>query len=177
MRIKILKVETREPASAAIERSSGRALPSLHDGWRFDFAKLSKRTPDSATYVLVTEETPHIIEGCLIFQMKDKVVPYGAYIEVAPHNKGDQKKYDHVAGCLIAFAFQQSLDKGDEIYAGLLYFDVMEKEKEDEEKLMSMYSNRYGAKRVDETTMLIHDEDGHALIDKYLRWEQDSAKT
>ncbi len=123
MKVRILKVETGEPANAAIEKSSRRALPSLHDeGWRFNFARLSRKTPNSSTYVLVTEETPHVIEGCLIFQMLDEEIPYGAYLEVAPHNKGNQKKYDHVAGCLIAYAFQLSLDKGEGHYKGSALF-------------------------------------------------------
>lgn len=180
MRVRILKIKTGEPASAAIEQNSSLALPSPpHDeGWRFNFAKLSKQLKHASTYVLVTEETPQVIEGCLIFQLQEGKIPYGAYIEVAPHNKGDEKRYDRVAGCLIAFAFQLSLDQGKGDYAGLLYFDVLEEKKEDEVKLMSNYSSRYGAKRVGQTTkMLIADDDGHALIDTYLRWEQDSAST
>lgn len=176
MKIRILEVKTGELANAAIEENVSLALPSLQDGWRFNFDKESKRTPNASTYVLVTEETPNIIEGCLIFQMKNGVMPYGAFIEVAPHNRGDEKKYDHVAGCLIAYAFQLSLVKGEGFYQGQLFFDVQEKEKEDEVKLMSNYSSRYGAKRLgDSTKMLIHDDDGHALIEKYLIWEQNSA--
>jgi hypothetical protein len=179
MKVRIVKIKTGESANASIEGNSTLALPSPpHDeGWRFNFAKLSKQK-HASTYVLVTEETPHIIEGCLIFQLQEGRIPYGAYIEVAPHNKGDEKRYDRVAGCLIAYAFQLSLDQGKDDYAGLLYFDVLEAKKENEVKLTSNYSSRYGAKRVGETTkMLISDDDGHALIDKYLRWEQDSAQS
>jgi hypothetical protein len=180
MKVRILKIKTGEPANASIEGNSTLALPSPpHDeGWRFNFAKLSKQLKHASTYVLVTEETPHIIEGCLIFQLQNGEIPYGAYIEVAPHNKGKKKRYAHVAGCLIAFAFQLSLDLGKGDYAGLLYFDVLEEKKEDEVRLMSNYSSRYGAKRVGDTTkMLIADDDGHALIEKYLGWEQDSAQS
>src|ERR1700754_4847133 len=133
MRVRILEVKTGELANAAIEENSTLALPSPpHDeGWRFNFARLSKRTPNSITYVLVTEQTPQIIEGCLIFQLQNGEIPYGAYIEVAPHNRGDEKKHDRVAGCLIAYAFKLSLAKGKGDYAGLLYFDVLEENKDD----------------------------------------------
>lgn len=177
MKVRIEEVKTGELVDAAIERSSGRRLPSLHDeGWRFNFASLSKRLSNASTYVLVTEETPLVIEGCLIFRMDEGEIPYGAYLEVAPHNKGDQKKYDHVAGCLIAYAYQLSLEKGEGPYKGQLYFDVLEEAKEDEEKLMEIYKNRYGAEVVDGTTMLIRNSNGLALIEKYLGGEQESAK-
>ncbi|MBN8668704.1 MAG: hypothetical protein J0M30_14500 [Chitinophagales bacterium] len=177
MKIKVLKVKPEEPAEAEILKNRSLPLPGLQEAWRFNFAKLSKTTPNSSTYVLVTEETPQIIEGCLIFQMKNGIIPYGAYIVVAPHNRGDRKKYDRIAGCLIAFAFKLSLDKGKGPYRGQLFFDVQEENPEDEEKLMKNYSLRYGAVRLeDTTTMLIYDEIGHSLVEKYLRWQQDSSK-
>lgn len=167
MNIKILKVSTGELADASIE---GRSLkmPGLHEGWRFAFNKHIKLAYANG-YVLVTEETPEVIEGCLIFQMKDKVIPYMAYVEVAPHNKEQPKRYDHVAGCLIAFAFQQSLIRGKDYFKGLLSFDVQEKKKDDEIKLMSLYSKKYGAVRAGETLMFIMDDAGHALIEEYLK--------
>ncbi len=178
MQVRILKVETGESVSAAIERSSRRLLPSLHDeGWKFNFASLSKKLKNASTYVLVTEETPHEIEGCLIFQLLDDEVPYGAYLEVAPHNRGEERKYDHVAGCLIAYAFQLSLDKGVGPYNGQLFFDVSEQYEEDEQKVRNNYLTRYGAEEVEGTTMKIADKNGHALITKYLNEGQGSAKT
>ena len=92
-----------------------------------------------------------------------------AYIEIAPHNKGDVKKYDRVAGCLIAFACRLSfiLGKGD--YKGWLAFDVLEADKKDEERLMALYSREYKAQRISGTTaMVIAPEDGEALIEMYL---------
>lgn len=91
-----------------------------------------------------------------------------AYIEVAPHNKKDKKRYDHVAGCLIAFAYQQSVIQGKDHFSGMLFFDVMEENKADEIKLMTLYASKYHAKRWDGTTMIIMDEDGEMLIREYL---------
>lgn len=70
MVIRILKVETNEQVEAHIKESEKRQLPSLHEGWRFNFSKHAK-AKGAQTYVLVTEETPNIIEGCLIYKMMD----------------------------------------------------------------------------------------------------------
>ncbi|WP_198952506.1 hypothetical protein [Mucilaginibacter sp. MD40] len=50
----------------------------------------------------------------------------------------------------------------------------MEEKKEDEKKLMSVYSSKYYAKRFGDTTMVIADEDGDALIAEYLTPPKDS---
>ncbi len=72
--------------------------------------------------------------------------------------------------------FSSALIKARVIIRGQLYFDVMEENEEDEKKLRENYSSRYGAEKVDGTTMLISDN-GHALIKKYLGEEQDSEST
>jgi hypothetical protein len=168
MEVKILEITAAELRDALIREALKKELPSMQDNWRFNFAAQFKRLSNTKAYVLVTSAAPAIIEGCLIFQWLDKVVPYMAYIEIAPHNRGDNKKYDHVAGCLIAFAFKQTFKSSDSNYKGYLTFDVMEETKEETEKLMKNYSIRYNAKRIGLTKMAIIDEDGDNLIKKYL---------
>ena len=91
---------------------------------------------------------------------------YMAFVEVAPHNRGDEKKYERVAGCLIAFAWRQSFIKGKE---GYLAFDVKEEKKKDEIKLMELYSQKYGAARLENTTtMIILPEGSEKLIREFL---------
>jgi hypothetical protein len=142
-------------------------LPDLQGGWRFDFAKHSKGK-DTYTYVLVTKSNPDIIQGCLIYKMRNKQEPYMAYLEVAPHNKGNKKEFRDVSGCLIAFACRLSFKLGEGHFKGWLAFDVLEERKEDEFKLMKLYSSKYGAKKFGETTMLIEPNEGEKLIEKYL---------
>lgn len=140
-------------------------LPSITEGWRFNFNKHSK-SRDYKTYILTTLNTPEIIEGCLIINIKMPFQVYMAFVEVAPHNKGETKKYDKVAGSLIAFACRQSFINDKE---GYLAFDVLEKNKEDEVKLMKLYSQKYRAVRLDNsTTMVILPEGSEKLIDEYL---------
>ena len=91
-----------------------------------------------------------------------------AFIEIAPHNRGEVREYDNVAGCLIAFACRLSFINGENDFEGYLAFDVLEEEKEDEIKLMSMYSTKYNALKISDTTMLIPPIGGKKLIDEFL---------
>ncbi len=142
-------------------------LPSITDGWRFNFKSHSKKK-GFQTYILVCEDSPTVIEGCLIFQLRDTVGPYMAYVEIAPHNKSKNKRYDKVAGCLIAFACRLSFINGKDHYRGWLAFDVLEEDKKDETKLMALYCQKYGALKWGETTMVLSPEVGEKLINEYL---------
>ena len=101
--------------------------------------------------------------------MKEKIEPYMAFLEIAPHNKGHHKKFDKIAGCLIAFACRLSFKEGEGDYKGWLAFDVLEEDKQDEIKLMAVYCEKYGAIKFGETTMLITPENGQDLITKFLK--------
>lgn len=169
MNVKILKVSTEQLVEAKIVDGKEIELPSIHTGWRFNFDKHSNDLLNAETYVLITDETPNIIEGCLIFQMIDKKVPYMAFVEVAPHNRENSKKYEYVAGCLIAFAFKQSVLKGKGVYKAQLFFDVKEELKQDEEKLIGLYRAKYNALWMGGTTLVIIDDGGYKLIEKYLK--------
>src|SRR5687768_6804382 len=106
MKVKILDMATDVLVNALIRPATVAELPTLQEGWRFNFKKLS-RSPNTQAFVLVREDTAELIEGCLLFEMKNKLIAYMSYVELAPHNKGDDKRCDYVAGCLIAFAFKQ----------------------------------------------------------------------
>lgn len=168
MNVKILRTETLANVSAQIKKGSPSQLPSIHEGWKFNFEKDLKKRKHATGYILVTEETPDVIEGCMIFQLIDNKEPYLALIEIAPHNKKDERRFQKVAGCLIAYAFKLSIIYGVGVFKAILQLDVLEEKKEDERKLMALYSKSYNAKSMGGTTMGIMDEDGDALIKKYL---------
>lgn len=169
MNVKILKVATNQLVGATINKEIAKNLPSMQDNWRFNFNKHAL-SPDSTAYVLVSEETPDVIEGCMIFQMRGKVEPYMAYLEVAPHNREVPKRYLYVAGCLIAYAYKQTYVQADDKYKGYLIFDILENNPENERKLMSLYSRRYRAKALPGSSrMVIADEDGDELVKEYLK--------
>jgi hypothetical protein len=171
MKVKILKKETNVLVDAEIldSKSIKINLPSITDGWCFNFRKKS-RLKGYETYVLICEETPEIIEGCLIFEMQEVVGAYMAFIEVAPHNRYENKKYHKVAGSLIAFACRMSFIRGDEESRGYLTFEVIEEEIENKEKLISMYINKYKALYFGQTTLVITPEGSEQLINEFLNY-------
>ncbi len=168
MNVKIIELKTKSEVKSKISliTKNKAKLPSINDGWRFNFSKHSKGK-DYQTYTLTTNATPEIIEGCLIINTKTPFQVYMAFVEVAPHNRGNKKKYDRIAGCLIAFACRQSFINNKE---GYLAFDVLEEKKEDETKLMELYSQKYNAVRLDNsTTMIILPEGSEELINEFLK--------
>ena len=110
MNVRILEAKTQSEVKSQIYlvTKNKSKLPSIYDGWRFNFRKHSKRK-DFETYVLTTNKTPEVIEGCLIINTKSQYEVYMAFVEVAPHNRGNEKRYERVAGCLIAFACSKDL--------------------------------------------------------------------
>ena len=168
MDVKILELATKLEIRSTISlvTKNNLTLPSLNDGWRFNFKKHSA-VKDYETYILTTDNSPEIIEGCLIINAKIAFQIYMAFVEIAPHNRGDQKRYDKVAGCLIAFACRKSFIKEKE---GYVAFDILEDSKEDELRLMKLYSQKYNAVRLaDSTTMIIVPEGSEKLIKEFLK--------
>ncbi len=171
MKVRIIELKNKSGVKAKISlvsKDKGK-LPSINDGWRFNFNKHS-RNKDCVTYILTTEKSPETVEGCLIINTQNKFQVYMAFVEVAPHNRGKVKKYERIAGCLIAFACRQSFIYGK---GGYLAFDVREENKQNEIKLMTLYSERYHAVRLeDSTTMIILPEGSEKLINEYLNDEK-----
>lgn len=167
MTVKLLRLKDKKWVDGEISDGKKFELPDLHEGWRFDFQKHSKEG-NASTHVLFVNSDLLKVQGCLIYKMRDEVEPYMAYVEIAPNNKGKQKEFDHVAGCLIAYACRLSFILGQGHFKGWLAFDVIEDNENDANKLMAMYSTKYNALRFSETTMLIKPEDGEKLIEKFL---------
>jgi hypothetical protein len=166
MKVKIFEIETETESNSRIlkVKNGDPALPTITDGWRFNFRKNSKPLGNE-TYVLTRENTPNKVEGCLIINHQVGQ-SYMAFIEVAPHNRGPKKKFDWVAGCLIAFACRLSFMNENE---GYLAFDVIEDNDDQAQKLMQVYSQKYGAVRLGgTTTMIILPEGSELLIEEYL---------
>lgn len=168
MNVKIIEYENKTEVKAKITEARIKTdLPTITDGWRFNFRKNSKGK-NTKTYVLIANNSPDQIEGCLIINTEDQFQDYMAFVEVAPHNRVENRKYDRVAGCLIAFASRQSFINGKE---GYLAFDVLEENEEDERKLMELYCRKYHAVRLGEsTTMIIIPEGSEKLINEYLKF-------
>jgi len=161
MKVKILEVETDSFVDAIIEKASLKTLPSKKDGWQFTWRSLFK-TEGADLYVLRLEKSKKSVEGVIMLSMMYDDMMYMNNVEVAPDNIGKKGKYDHVAGCLIAFGCLKSIELGKNTYKGYLTF-------EGKTELIGLYQNKYGATLVMGQKMFIDPWIGEKLVRKYLK--------
>jgi hypothetical protein len=155
--INILDTISGELVKSEIVVPKTKELPLKKDGWNFNWKQLSK---NGMIYVLRTIDSPENIEGALCLRIEYEMLIMDA-LELAPHNIGRVKKrYDYVAGCLIAFACRESFKIPGE-YQGFLTFVS-------KTNLIKWYSEKYGAELALGQRMFIDWENGEKLIDKYL---------
>lgn len=173
MQVNVLEVATGVLVEAIIVEIGADELPSMQEGWHFNFAKELQGLKNCSCYALKVMGDNRI-EGCVSFQLKtqsptEPSLPFMPLLEVAPHNFGSNKIYQHVAGCLIAYAYLLSSRLGERYNKGVLTFEVSEKNIVHERKLMAVYSQKYGVRHwTESSTMLITRDAGEVLLAKYL---------
>lgn len=134
-------------------------IPLKKDGWNFNWRNLSKNG-NGQSYILRTLNSPNQTEGALCLKFEYGMVIMDA-LELAPHNIGQKnKRYDYVAGCLIAFGCRESF-KIEGSYKGFLTFVS-------KTNLIKWYAEKYGAELALGQRMFIDWENGEKLIEKYL---------
>jgi hypothetical protein len=132
-----------------------RQIPLKKNGWNFNWKSAYQSEGDA--YVIYVDSVT--VEGALFLKHEDGMTIMDL-LEVAPHNYGKDKRYDHVAGCLIAHACKESFKK-EGGYKGYLVFVS-------KTSLMKLYMEKYGAEIAVGQRMFISPEQGEQLIDKYL---------
>jgi hypothetical protein len=161
--MRILDIETKELIKVDILLATSSELPLKKDGWNFHWRQLLKKH-NAQTFILKIKEDSSSIEGMLqLIRLNDMLIM--DVIEIAPHNVGNKnKKYDYVAGCLIAYACRESF-KIEGNYKGFLTFTS-------KTDLIEWYINQYGATQAIGQKMFISPKIGTMLIDKYLNTEK-----
>ena len=156
--VQILDTSTNSLTEAEILLAEGIRMPLKKDGWNFNWKYLVRGTSSEA-YVLRTIGAK-TVEGVLLLKIVNEMLVMDV-IEIAPHNVGRKdKRYDYVAGCLIAFACRKSFEiPGD--YRGFLTF-------ESKTNLIDWYIHKYGAENTKGHRMYISPEKGEDLINSYL---------
>lgn len=167
MKVLILEVDSNELIRGKIREGKRTDMPSMKDGWYFNFNK-HIQAKDKTGFILVKEATPQIIEGSMIFSMHETFGPYMDYLEVAPHNKGQNGKYKRVSGSLIAYACGLSFANGVNEDKGILTFQAYSKGKDSTKKLEKFYRTKYGAIMNPLGFMEIHPDQSRLLIEEYL---------
>lgn len=134
-------------------------IPLKKDGWSFNWRSLLKNK-DGQSYILRTLNSPSRIEGALCLRLEYEMLIMDA-LELSPDNIGRKnKRYDYVAGCLIAFGCKESFNITGN-YKGVLTFVS-------KTKLIKWYAEKYGAELALGQRMFIDWENGEKLIEKYL---------
>lgn len=160
MEVKLLNVENQAFIIARIESADFKDMPLKKNGWQFNWKTLYK-TEGAEIFKLTLLESPKVIEGLIMLSLMNGEMLYMNNIEIAPHNIGENGKYDHAAGCLIAYGCQQSFEQGKGHYIGYLTF-------ESKTQLIPFYQNKYGAVQAMGQRMFIEPEGSFKLIRKYL---------
>ena len=135
-------------------------IPLKKDGWNFNWKQLLN-VENANVYVLRILNSPNQVEGALLLKHEYGMLIMDA-LELAPHNIGQKnKRYDYIAGCLIAFACRESF-KISGNYKGFLTFVS-------KTNLIDWYSKKYGAELALGQRMFIDWENGEKLIEEYLQ--------
>jgi hypothetical protein len=167
MNVLILAKGSNRLVDAIIRRGDLNELPTISDGWLFNFQKLASKI-GKQSYVLVREESIDLVEGCMIFSMHESFGPYMDLLEVSPMNKGEQGLFKNVAACLIAYACGLSFEFGENEDKGILTFEAYSKTREGREKLIELYQQKYGAVSNPYGYLEIYPKQGKILMEKYL---------
>ena len=133
-------------------------IPLKKDGWSFNWRQLSKHK-NSQSYVLKLTNSLKSVEGALLLKIEEEMLIMDV-LEVAPHNIGNEKRYDYIAGSLIAYACKESF-KIEGSYKGFLTFVS-------KTNLIDWYVEKYGAELALGQRMFIDWKNGKRLIEKYL---------
>jgi hypothetical protein len=145
-------------ASEIVPMETG-MTPFKKDGWNFNWRKLVREESGTA-YLLRTLNSPEKIEGALHLRIISGMMIMEV-LELAPWNIGKtNKRFDFVAGCLIAFGCRESI-KIEGAYKGFLVF--MSKS-----NLIEWYVKKYKVELALGQRMFISSENGERLIGEYL---------
>ena len=155
----VFEVKRRLLREAEIVKAVNVDLPLKKDGWSFNW-RIAFKKANSEIYVLrLKQDKDKIVQGIIQLVFLNGMISM-ELIEVHPNNRGKNKKFHFVAGCLIAFGCRESF-KLDNDYEGYLTF-------ESKTVLIDIYGEKYGATQTFRSKMYISPEQGIKLISKYL---------
>jgi len=154
----VREIKTDRLIKVFIQKIESSSIKNYTSQFGFDWHKLSKR-PNSRTYGLKHKEELNEILGLLHLTTYKNMLIMNL-VEVSKKNIGKRKQYDYIAGCLIAFACQESFAI-ESSYKGFLTFNA-------KSELIDLYKNKYYARQINGQRMYIEPEAGVKLIDEYI---------
>lgn len=157
--VQLLDISGNGLIDAEIVPAKGISMPLRKDGWHFNWRTMVKEK-GVETYVLRTT-VAQTVEGVLSLKLVNNEMLLMDVLEIAPHNVGRKnKRYDDVAGCLIAFACRKSFELTGANRGFLAFVSKT--------NLIGWYIYKYGAEQAMRQNMFIAPEQGLKLINSYL---------
>jgi len=141
-----------------IQYTTKNEINSVKKEFGFEWSKLIKQA-DSKSYSLKLVDKTNDVLG-LLHLINNQGMLIMNLVEVSKNNMGRKKRYDYVAGCLIAFACKLSFEI-ESNYKGFLTFNA-------KSELIELYKSKYYAKQINGQRMYIEPEYGVKLINEYL---------
>lgn len=150
--------ETGKLVKTIYEKTDKKELSELK-GWNFNW--LDDNLKDAEIYKLYTEDSKEIQGLVAVTDFQKDMAVYVDIAESAPHNLGENKKFNGVGGHLFAIAAQISVEKG---YGGFVFMDAKNSE------LVNHYHKTLGAVllgRPHPYRMFIDEENAVRLLETY----------
>lgn len=155
--MKLLYQKTGKKFEAEILKTEDVDFAKIKKSKQFDFDWDEEKENEVYKIVKTEEENPEILGLISITDFPEEWRVHINLIENSNDNKGNSKKIDRIAGCLIAFASQIAFEKG---YLG--FTSLMPKT-----KLINLYITKYGFSQYGRQ-LAIEQETSIKLIQKYL---------
>ncbi len=154
--MKIYNLKDKEYFQVKIVKATKDQIPLKKNGWEFNWKLALKK---GQVYLLKTK-FDSLVQGAIQIIVDDGMLTM-EIIELAPWNIGSKKKYDFVAGILIAFCCKEAF-KLKSRYTGFLTFTS-------KTSLVEHYKLKFGAIQTIGQRMYIDPEQGRRLMKKYLK--------
>lgn len=130
----------------------------IRDSKQFSFDwKLEKKKENNIYKLFLLDEKDEILGLLSLKDIKDELRIHINLIEISERNIGRGKKYDRIAGCLIAYACQLSFDKSYDGFVSLI----------PKSRLINHYCKYYGFEQFGRQLGLSYEASVN-LIKKYL---------
>lgn len=153
--MKLLMVTTGEKVEATIERLSVQEIRELKGCKKFLFNWSTEIENEVYRVNLVGDQ--EILGLISLIDVLEELRIHINLIESSKENKGNTKQYDHIPGCLIAFACRMAFEKGYDGFVSLI----------PKTKLIDYYRNKFGFFSVG-THMAVFNASAQEIIIKYL---------
>lgn len=154
----IIRTADYEKIEAVIEPASLKSIHAVSKDKRFEFDWREEFGKD--VLLLKMLENGKIMGLMSLKDVPEEMRIELRLIEISSENIGRNKEYDHIPGCLIAFACKLAFDKG---YFGFVSLKP-------KTKLISLYINKYGFEQYGRQ-LATNPDNSRKLIKKYLSYE------